>query len=292
MLRHDHRVQMSNRLPANYAELLANLVSALPEVRVAYLFGSRAYGLVTPESDLDVAVLVDDQLAVGSNQINRTLRRLIGKLSGEISSTLLDLVLLNNAPVLLRHRVLRDGLLLYARSEVERVGFACQTIRDYCDMEPRLTEFRRQRISRLKNGRRINHESRDILKAAQRLDTYLERVQHLGTSSEAEFVATPAIHDLAERYLHLAMEAALDLVNHWISEQALRTPDSNRDTFSVLEESGEIDASLAERLRAWAGFRNILVHEYVNIDHGITYRAIQDDLNDLIALRTWAAGKL
>lgn len=123
-------------------------------------------------------------------------------------------------------------------------------------------------------------------------DIYLERVAHLGKASEAEFVAAHSIHDLAERYLHLAMEAALDIANHWIATQALRTPESNRDTFSVLEESGEIDASLAERLRAWAGFRNILVHEYVNIDHRITYRAIGEDLTDLFEFRAWAASKL
>lgn len=124
------------------------------------------------------------------------------------------------------------------------------------------------------------------------LDLYLERVERLGSVCETEFAETPAIHDLAERYLHLAMEACIDLANHWIAERALRTPESNRDTFSVLEESGEIDAALAERLRGWAGFRNVLVYQYASIDHRISYRAIRDDLGDLEALRAWAAGKL
>ena len=129
-------------------------------------------------------------------------------------------------------------------------------------------------------------------KRLEAFDTYLDRAERLGRASESEFVATPTVHDLAERYLHRAMEAALDLANHWIATQGLRTPESNRDTLSVLEEGGEIDASLAERLCAWAGFRNILVHEYISIDHRITYRAIQEDLSDLIAFRAWAAGKL
>ena len=124
------------------------------------------------------------------------------------------------------------------------------------------------------------------------LDLYLERVERLGEVSEDEFAENPAIHDLAERYLHLAMEASIDLANHWIADRALRTPESNRDSFSVLEESGEIDAGLAERLRGWAGFRNILVHQYANIDHRIAWRAVRDDLGDLVALRVWAAGKL
>jgi uncharacterized protein YutE (UPF0331/DUF86 family) len=107
-----------------------------------------------------------------------------------------------------------------------------------------------------------------------------------------EFVREPALHDLAERYLHLAVEAALDLGNHWIADRALPTPDTNRDTFTVLETAGEIEANLAHRLRGWAGFRNILVHQYLDIDHAIAHRAIVQELGDLEGLASWAAGKL
>ena len=124
------------------------------------------------------------------------------------------------------------------------------------------------------------------------LDGYLQRARRLGDVAETEFLADAGIHDLAERYLHLAVEAALDLANHWIAERSLRTPDSNRDTFTVLEEAGEIDDALGDRLRGWAGFRNVLVHEYTSIDHRIAYRAIHEDLSDLEALREWALEKL
>jgi hypothetical protein len=49
---------------------------------------------------------------------------------------------------------------------------------------------------------------------------------------------------------------------------------------------------LAERLRGWAGFRNVLVHEYLDIDHAIAYRAIQTELSDLDRLGEWATAKL
>lgn len=121
---------------------------------------------------------------------------------------------------------------------------------------------------------------------------YLGKLRAFRDAGEDEFVGEPALHDLAERYLHLAIEACLDLANHWIADRGFRTPDANRDTFTVLEEAGELPGELAERLRGWAGFRNILVHEYLAIDHGIAYRAIRDELGDLEALARWAAGKL
>lgn len=45
-------------------------------------------------------------------------------------------------------------------------------------------------------------------------------------------------------------------------------------------------------LEGWAGFRNVLVHEYVNIDHRIAYAAIRNELDDLADFRAWALGKI
>jgi len=124
------------------------------------------------------------------------------------------------------------------------------------------------------------------------LHGYLGRLTAFREVGEDEFVREAALHDLAERYLHLAVEASLDLANHWIAERGFRTPDANRDTFTVLEEAGELPADLAERLRGWAGFRNILVHEYPTIDHRIAWRAIRNEIGDLEALARWAGEKL
>ena len=130
---------------------------------------------------------------------------------------------------------------------------------------------------------------------SRRLDAlgdYLERLRRLGRADEADYLADRKIHDLAARYLHLAMEATIDIANHWISDVGLRTPDTNRDIFVVLQQAGEIDPALSDRLQSWAAFRNVLVHDYLTIDHGIAYRAIRDQLGDLDTFRRWALGKL
>lgn len=124
------------------------------------------------------------------------------------------------------------------------------------------------------------------------LHGYLEKLKAFREADEEEFVREPALHVLAERYLHLAVEACLDLANHWISDRALPTPDANRDTFTILERAGELSPELADKLRGWAGFRNVLVHDYLEIDHSVAYRAIQKELADLEMFASWAADKL
>jgi len=124
------------------------------------------------------------------------------------------------------------------------------------------------------------------------LHGYLEKLRAFQRTSEQDFRGSPALHDLAERYLHLAMECVLDLGNQVIAEKQLPTPEANRDTFTRLEQAGEIVPELASRLRAWAGFRNILVHQYLDIDHGIAWHAIQKELGDIESFARWATTKL
>ena len=119
---------------------LARCLRADPTVRLAWLFGSRVRGTARAESDVDVAVLVDDTCADGSGALKDSYFRVIGVLGRAVRSDLIDVVILNHAPPLLRHRVVRDGILLYARSEAERVRFVHRATREYLDFEPRLRE--------------------------------------------------------------------------------------------------------------------------------------------------------
>jgi len=145
---------------------LARALAAIPEVRLAYLFGSRARGGARAESDFDVAVLLDEAAVADSDARKGAIWRLAARLGCAVRSDRLDLVILNHAPVLLRHRVLRDGVLLHARSEAERVRFAIRTIREYQDFEPRLRMHTRRRIARLREGA-ADGGCGDVLEAAR-----------------------------------------------------------------------------------------------------------------------------
>ena len=137
-----------------------------PTVRLAWLFGSRARGTARRDSDVDVAVLVDDVCADGSGALKDSYFRVIGVLGRAVRSDLIDVVILNHAPPLLRHRVVRDGVLLYACSDTERARFVRRTFRVYLDMEP---WFREQTRRRLKEERpRHDGRHQDLLEAARR----------------------------------------------------------------------------------------------------------------------------
>jgi len=121
---------------------------------------------------------------------------------------------------------------------------------------------------------------------------YVERLAKFADVDRNNFVGEPDTHHLAERYLHLAVESALDIANHLIADAGLESPETYRDAFAILARHGVIDGSLGRRLQLWAGFRNVLVHAYLAIDHGLAWDAIVNDLGDLRQFAAVAAARL
>ena len=114
---------------------------------------------------------------------------------------------------------------------------------------------------------------RDALSARlNALEGYLVELRTFQHHSREEFVRASALHHLAERIAH-----------HVIADEGYRQPASYRDSMEVLREEGLVDAQLAERLKMWMGFRNVLVHFYLEVDHGRSHDAIRADLGDLEA---------
>ena len=122
----------------------------------------------------------------------------------------------------------------------------------------------------------------DILDAIKAIERY-------AVSSYEEFIADPERYGSAERFLHLAIEAIIDMGNHVIAHLDLGVVNWYRDIPSILSEKGYVNPSLKEKWIRMIGFRNTLVHEYIDIDRKIVYEVLQNNLKDLEELkRTFA----
>lgn len=85
------------------------------------------------------------------------------------------------------------------------------------------------------------------------------------------------------RTLHLAIEAALDVASHVVSDERLGEPLTNRDLFDLLERAGWLAPELASALKEMTGFRNVLVHGYDSLNLGIVEQVVRTRLDDLLA---------
>lgn len=134
---------MGNEQPASRrtedADLQARLTQALeprPEILDAYLFGSQARGDAGALSDIDVAVFIDEDL-IGPGPYGYD-AELITDLMTELGTNDIDVVLLNRAPPLLYHRVLRDGKLLVTRDLAATTTRAGYALSRYLDFVPQM----------------------------------------------------------------------------------------------------------------------------------------------------------
>ncbi len=106
----------------------------------------------------------------------------------------------------------------------------------------------------------------------------LKRIR--GLTNEATFVTDPLIYGNAERYLQLSIQALLDISNHIVADMALNLPTDSKALFDLLAKHKVLPVRLSKRLAPMAGFRNLLVHEYLEIDRHRVYRVLQNDLGD------------
>lgn len=84
-----------------------------------------------------------------------------------------------------------------------------------------------------------------------------------------------------ERYLYLVTQATIDLAEAVISYKRLRKPATMKDAFTILADEGLIKRDLEEKLRDMVGFRNVLTHEYVEIDYDIAFNVLVSGTEDI-----------
>jgi len=99
-------------------------------------------------------------------------------------------------------------------------------------------------------------------------------------NEEKALLKNPLVYGNAERYLQLAIQCVLDISNHIVADLRLNLPADNRELFEMLAEHKVLSKSLSARLTSMAGFRNILVHEYLEIDRKRVFGALKNDLGD------------
>lgn len=120
---------------AAYVERCKAAIAALPEIELAYWFGSRAQGKGTPLSDWDFAVKYNQEMTWKQQLKIRSV------IADCLETEDIDLVDWDQAPLTLRFSIVQEGVLLLSRDESLRVDLETVTRSRYWDFEPYLREY-------------------------------------------------------------------------------------------------------------------------------------------------------
>lgn len=109
----------------------------------------------------------------------------------------------------------------------------------------------------------------------------LSRLETLGKVEKEEFLNDPYKIDSAKYNFIVAIESAIDICNHIISQNGFRPPSDYADTFKVLAENGAFERDFLSTLRDMVKFRNRLVHIYWEIDNEQVYLILRNNTEDI-----------
>src|SRR5579872_3771293 len=142
----------SRRLLMNLFERQSRLnqLFAQSPVNAAYLAGSlsnrTSFGHLT---DVDIAILLMEQIK--SDQFLDYQLYFFSELAKRLESDNIDVMILNQASLLLKLQVIKYGQILFSRDEKQRVMFETRAVMDYLDFK-KYDEIQNQALSRRLGG--------------------------------------------------------------------------------------------------------------------------------------------
>lgn len=111
-----------------------------------------------------------------------------------------------------------------------------------------------------------------VAKRLEKLREYRGDLAQWRDLSLDDYLADRTTRYAVERLLHLAAEAALDILDHLLSAKQEIVSDTYEDVLSNAHRGGFLTDERYRELRGLGGFRNILAHEYVGLDDATVYR--------------------
>ena len=112
------------------------------------------------------------------------------------------------------------------------------------------------------------------------IERCLKRIGEEYRGHEHELHGNSARQDSIVLNLLRACEASVDLAMHLVRTKKLGLPQESREAFTLLEQSGMLDAEPAARMRAMVGFHNIAVHDYQKLNIDVVKSILEKHLDD------------
>src|SRR2546429_9511026 len=248
-------------------------------VNAAYLAGSlstrASFGHLT---DIDIAVLLMDQIK--ADQFLDYQLYFLSELAKRLESDTIDIMILNQASLLLKLQVIKYGQILFSRNEKQRISFETKAVMDYLDFK-KFDEIQNQALSRRLYGQILPLDKELVQRHLKQLQEAISILHSLGESKREEFSTDYRIYGLAERYLQLAIEGCLHICGILVSSFGLRRPEGYHELLSIVASQKIIPQALAYRLEVLTNLRDSLIHDPSTLNRDVLYDHVQQRIDDL-----------
>ena len=112
------------------------------------------------------------------------------------------------------------------------------------------------------------------------IKNYLEQLSKIKPNKFEEYEKDFKTKAACERYFEKIAEAVVDLAALVIKEKDLQMPEKDYEAFEILEKENIIDSNLTKKLKDMKGMRNIIAHQYGDVNDEFMYTAINKEIED------------
>lgn len=121
--------------------------------------------------------------------------------------------------------------------------------------------------------------NRDVLVSrVEKINHHLNKIKGYRNLLLKEYLANEFIQDVVEYNLFQIVNHVIDIVEHIVVDEDYGLPESAYDAVQILITKKVIDIKIGELLRKMIGLRNIIAHEYINLQKDIIYDILSKHL--------------
>lgn len=107
---------------------------------------------------------------------------------------------------------------------------------------------------------------------------FLDELEQIKPESLEKYSSDIKEKAACERYVEKIVEAVTDLAYLLIKEKELGKPGDDQSAYLILKEEGIITSESYAKIKEAKGMKNIISHQYGNVDDEIVYETITEEL--------------
>ncbi len=120
-----------------------------------------------------------------------------------------------------------------------------------------------------------------IKQRLNQLSNSINKIERFKEISLEEFLKDDIIQDVVEYNLFIAINMMIDIATHIVVDNNMGSPETLGEAFNILNKKKYLNDEETKVYRNMVGLRNILSHEYINIDKKIIYSILKNNLIDI-----------
>lgn len=125
-----------------------------------------------------------------------------------------------------------------------------------------------------------------IIKRAEQIEKHLERIRPFTSLSYDAFLKDNITQDVVEYNLFQIVNHLIDIFQHIVVDEEYGFPETAYEAAQILLTKGILVQEEAEIFKQMVGFRNLVSHDYINIEKETVYQILTHGEKDIRTLLT------